>query len=305
MAAERNSLISSYECRYCTSLSFKDIRALQYHLRAHHFVAEEVNVKGTLPRLDMLLCKVCNIYLDPGLKFMESSHQFTRYHQRNMGSSSTQTAAHPPVTLQETTGIQTDSDDDVDNCEQDISGSGSGDNGEEYRIPERDAMLLLGEDEALTEMHSQGRGKTTTDWMLDRDDQLDTTGYEDVVGWVWNCPFNNDLYPYSGTEGGMAEAALDPENYARYRAVHVLNERDSVADTETEVLTSLLVYFIQHQRLHHALIHSRYFLFPLLVRLSLCMTSICTNLQYIQREKIPEVKTFKGRRGNVPAMFPQ
>ena len=243
MAAERNYLVSSYECRYCTSLSFKDIKALRYHLRAHHFVAEEVNVKGTLPRLDMLLCKVCNIYLDPGLKYMESSHQFTRYHLRNMGSSSTQSAAQPPVTQQETTGIRTDSDDDVDNCEQDISESGSGDNGEEYGNPERDAMLPRGDQEALTAMHSQGRRKTTTDWMLDRDDQLDTSGYEDVVGWVWNCPFNNDLYPDAGTEGGMAEAALDPENYARYRAVHVLNERDSGDDTETEVLTSLSVLF--------------------------------------------------------------
>jgi hypothetical protein len=248
MAAERNSLISSYECRYCTSLNFKDIRALQYHLHAHHFDAEEVNVKGTLPRLDMLLCKVCNIYLDPGLKFMESSHQFTRYHLRNTGISSTQTVAQPPVTLQETTGIRTDSDDDEDNYEQDISETGSGDNGEEYGNPERDDSLPRGEHEAVTAMHSQGRRKTTTDWMLDRDDQVDTTGYEDVVGWVWNCPFNNDLYPYAGTEGGMAEAALDPENYARYRAVHVLNERDPVSDTETEVLTSLGVYFIQHQR---------------------------------------------------------
>jgi hypothetical protein len=61
-------MMSSYECRYCTSLSFKDIRALQYHLRAHHFVAEVVNVKGILPRPDMLLCKVCNIYFVPGLK---------------------------------------------------------------------------------------------------------------------------------------------------------------------------------------------------------------------------------------------
>jgi len=236
---------------------------------------------------------------------MESSHQFTRYHLRNTGISSTQTVAQPPVTLQETTGIRTDSDDDEDNYEQDISETGSGDNGEEYGNPERDDSLPRGEHEAVTAMHSQGRRKTTTDWMLDRDDQVDTTGYEDVVGWVWNCPFNNDLYPYAGTEGGMAEAALDPENYARYRAVHVLNERDPVADTETEVLTSLVLYFIQRHRSHYALIHSRYFLILLLVRLSLCMISICTNLQYIQREKIPEVKTFKGKRGNVPAIFLQ
>jgi hypothetical protein len=73
--------------------------------------------------------------------------------------------------------------------------------------------------------------------MLDRDEHFDATGYEDVVGWVWNCPFDNDRFPFAESEGGMAQAALDPENYARYRAVHVIVERDLVADTESEVFS--------------------------------------------------------------------
>jgi hypothetical protein len=203
-----------------------------------HFVAEEVNVKGVLPNSDMLLCKVCNIYLDPGVKFMESSHQFTSYHLRNVGLSSAQSIAEPPVIQQQITEILAERDDD------DVSFGGGGDGGdhlEDNETSERDALLHRDDLELLTGKHSPERPSTSTDWMLDRDEHFDATGYEDVVGWVWNCPFDNDRFPFAENEGGMAQAALDPENYARYRAVHVIVERDLVADTESEVCSFFFV----------------------------------------------------------------
>ena len=235
--ADINQMSSMYDCRYCNSFSFKDNRALASHLRVRHSVAEEVNVKGVVPTTDMLLCKVCNIYLDPGVKFMESSHQFTSYHLRNMGVSSTQSIAEPPVIQQRITEILAERDDDDDSFD---GGGDGGDHLEDVGISERDALLHSAEDESLTAKHLPDRPSSSTDWMLDREEHLDDTGYEDVVGWVWNCPFDNDRFPYAESEGGMAEAALDPENYARYRAVHVFVERDSVADIETEVLLRYL-----------------------------------------------------------------
>ena len=233
--ADINQMSSMYDCRYCNSFSFKDNKALASHLRLRHFVAEEVNVKGVVPNTNMLLllCKVCNIYLDPGVMFMESSHQFTSYHLRNMGVSSTQSIAEPPVIQQRITEILAERDDDDDSFD---GGGDGGDHLEDIGISERDALLHSAEDESLTAKHLPDRPSSSTDWMLDREEHLDDTGYEDVVGWVWNCPFDNDRFPYAESEGGMAEAALDPENYARYRAVHVFVERDSVADIETEVL---------------------------------------------------------------------
>ena len=237
-SAEIAQMERIYECRYCNSLSFKDIRSLAYHLRVRHFVAEEVNMKGVLPHSDMLLCKVCNIYLDPGVKFMESSHQFTSYHLRNMGLSSAQSIAEPPVIQQKITETRTEFDDDDESFD---GGGDGGDHLEDSANSERDALLNHDEDVPLTAKNLPDRLSTCTDWMHDRDEHFDTTGYEDVVGWVWNCPFDNDRFPFAESEGGMAQAALDPENYARYRAVHVIVERDLVADTESEVFSFFFV----------------------------------------------------------------
>jgi hypothetical protein len=231
-AVNINQMNSMYDCRYCNSFSFKDNRALASHLRVRHFVAEEVNVKGVLPNSDMLLCKVCNIYLDPGVKFTESSHQFTGYHLRNMGVTSTQSIVQPPVIQQQIPETRTESYDDGDSFD---GGGDGGDHLEDNETSERDALLHRDDLELLTGKHSPERPSTSTDWMLDRDEHFDATGYEDVVGWVWNCPFDNDRFPFAENEGGMAQAALDPENYARYRAVHVIVERDQFADIENEV----------------------------------------------------------------------
>jgi len=166
-AVNINQMNSKYDCRYCNSFSFKDNRALASHLRVRHFVAEEVNVNGVLPNSDMLLCKVCNIYLDPGVKFMESSHQFTSYHLRNMGASSTQSIAEPPVMQQRITEILAERDDD------DVSSDGggyAGDHLEDNGTSERDALLHCDEDESALMKLLPDRPSTSTDWMLDRDE---------------------------------------------------------------------------------------------------------------------------------------
>jgi len=166
-AVNINQMNSKYDCRYCNSFSFKDNRALASHLRVRHFVAEEVNVNGVLPNSDMLLCKVCNIYLDPGVKFMESSHQFTSYHLRNMGASSTQSIAEPPVMQQRITEILAERDDD------DVSSDGggyAGDHLEDNGTSERDALLHCDEDESAFMKLLPDRPSTSTDSMLDRDE---------------------------------------------------------------------------------------------------------------------------------------
>ena len=74
------------------------------------------------------------------------------------------------------------------------------------------------------------------DWLPDREDFLGDSKKSTVVGWVFNCPFNHDDFPFTTWVGGMGAAAQDPDNYARYRAVHISLERQAgSAASETEV----------------------------------------------------------------------
>ena len=88
MAAELLRYNSTLHCRYCDILSIKNLKSLQYHVRTYHSVPESVNRKDGLavpPFPDMVLCTVCNLYLDRGLSFTGSSHQRSTFHAMNMG----------------------------------------------------------------------------------------------------------------------------------------------------------------------------------------------------------------------------
>ena len=233
IAAETIPMVSNFECRYCNSFSFTNIRQLQSHLRVRHFVAEEVNLKGMHPQSDMLLCKVCNIYLDPGLKFMESSHQFTTFHLRNMGSESMKSTQ----TSSQAWNIHKQAEDEY-SCDDGFAfDHGGGEGTAEYCSSEGGTISNHGAAETLSPIRLQPPHIASMDWMPDRDDHVNTTGYEDVLSWVWNCPFNNDMFPYKEHDGGMSRAALDPDNYARYRAVHIFEQTDSDLGTRIEVST--------------------------------------------------------------------
>jgi hypothetical protein len=58
----------------------------------------------------------------------------------------------------------------------------------------------------------------------------------EIGGWVFNCPFNSDNFPFTGSVGGMGAAAQNPDNYARYRVVDQFLEQDVITGTEVEVI---------------------------------------------------------------------
>jgi hypothetical protein len=57
----------------------------------------------------------------------------------------------------------------------------------------------------------------------------------EIGGLVFNCPFNSDYFPFTGTVGGMGAAAQNPDNYARFRVVDQFTEHDVITGTEVDV----------------------------------------------------------------------
>jgi hypothetical protein len=91
------------------------------------------------------------------------------------------------------------------------------------------------------------RPSSRQDWMApNREDYL-VYDYMDpaIGGWVFNLPFNSDFFPFTGTVGGMASAAQDPDNYGRYRVVDEFTEEDAITGNEVEVLFMFIVYVKQ------------------------------------------------------------
>ena len=258
MAAEVLRYNSSLDCRYCKIFSFTNNKSLSNHLRRNHYDAEAVNRRDGLaitPYTDMTLCKVCNIFLDRGLSYMKSSHQYTAYHLQNLSNDSMNPPTHVYAKKRRVGAAASTLSDGEDGgsggSNSEIIAEGDMNRGDHVSFTSfvEDEERYLDEDEAEDEEEEEQEGDQGRegeeldvksrhhDWMAPhRDDHLVMKHMDpEIGGWVFNCPFNSDYFPFTGTVGGMGAAAQNPDNYARFRVVDQFTEHDVITGTEVDV----------------------------------------------------------------------
>jgi len=208
---------------------------LDNHERQKHAFAIGVNRRGRSASSDMELCTICNLYLDPGVSIAFSSHLRTSYHLHKLSeyqasssfdaalsSSSIQNlACADPIFVSHSSLAASDVDvTEVDvialfEKARDVHGYVDENTGDE--CSKRLLDESFGEDDSS--IPADIGNISHVDWMLDRNDKLLYDLHPDI-GYVFLCPFNfdewSDLRKYPA-------AALQPDNYARYRFVNIVN----------------------------------------------------------------------------------
>jgi hypothetical protein len=216
IAATRGMYNCQLHCQYCANHTFSKIKDLDNHERRQHAFAVGVNRRGRNASSDMELCTICNLYLDPGVSLAFSSHLRTSYHLHKLSeyqasssfdSHSSRAASDVDVTEVDVIALFEKAR-DVHGFEDDNSGD------------ECNKRLLdenFGED--ASDIPVDIGNISHVDWMRDRTDKYLYDLHPDI-GYVFLCPFNfdewSDLRKYPA-------AALNHDNYARYRFVNIVH----------------------------------------------------------------------------------
>ena len=228
-----------FDCQFCASPSFLKPKDLDNHERRAHAHAIAVNRRGVPASIDMELCTVCNLYLDPGVFVATSSHLRTTYYLQKIterfpfsvhGASS---PSLPSIQHLDREVVEGDGAVDVIAHFEAARFQREANDCDEEECNKRlldDCDDGAGADDGYSRTPGNLGDVSHVDWMLDRNDKLQYGAHPDI-GYVFLCPFDFDRW---ADLTQYPAASLEPLNYARYRFVALIPGANGVEVTFTK-----------------------------------------------------------------------